>query len=59
MTNKRFEKRADEADALIRFFEDRGRQVISVTLDGKVIRLDFGVEEKDAANAVDFVRMDS
>ena len=58
MMRKTLEKKADEADALIRYFEERGRRVTGVTLDGKVIHLDFGMEEQRSANPADLVRMD-
>ena len=58
MMRKTLEKRADEADALIRYFEERGRRVTGVTLDSKVIHLDFEMQEQKSANPADLVRMD-
>lgn len=58
MMRKTLEKKANEADALIRYFEERGRRVTGVTLDGKVIHLNFGMEEEKYANPADLVRMD-
>ena len=58
MIGKRLEKKAKDAEALIRFFEDCGRQVVGVTLDGKGIHLDFATSQPEAVNVADLVRMD-
>lgn len=55
---KTLEKKAVEADALIRYFEERGRQVAGVTLDGKLIHIDFALETQKSNNPADLVRMD-
>ena len=58
MMRKPLEKKVDEVDALIRYFEERGRRVTGVTFDGKGIHLDFGMDEQKSANYADLVRMD-
>ena len=58
MTGARLEKKAKDAEALIRFFEDQGRQVVGVTLGGNGVRLEFATEQVERVNAADLVRMD-
>jgi len=46
---------AKKAEAAIRYFEERGREVVGVTIKGSEFKLDFARPEKPAVEDVDLV----
>ncbi len=59
--SKSLERQADRANALIEYFEQKGRHICGVRIDNNVVHLDF--RDNDAPNSkhhdlADLVRMD-
>lgn len=48
---------AKRAEATIQFFEERGREVVGVTIKGTEFKLDFAKPEKAQGHEVDLVDM--
>ena len=43
------------AEATIRFFEERGREAVGVTIDGSKFKLDFAQFDKDVVSLADLI----
>lgn len=48
---------AKKAEATMRYFEDQGRKVSSVSIKGTEISIDFAPDAAPATNAIDLVNM--
>ena len=48
---------AQRAEAAIRFFEERGREVVGVTIKGSEFKLEFAKVAPEAANEADLIDM--